>query len=59
LQLVEFGTVMNMTKGKKPKNISKEEREGYLPYVDIQAFEKNIFDNYTDGFKLYPLSRTF
>lgn len=39
-------------KGKKPKNQSKVKTELFkYPYVDIQAFEKNIFESYTDGEK--------
>ncbi len=39
-------------KGKKPKNQSETETEEFkYPYVDIQGFEKKIFDSYTDGVK--------
>jgi type I restriction enzyme S subunit len=39
-------------KGKKPKNQSTIQTDIYkYPYVDIQAFEKKIFDSYTDGEK--------
>jgi type I restriction enzyme S subunit len=54
LQLIEFGSIMNMAKGKKPVNQSPEKRDGFLPYVDIKAFETNTVDNYTDGVKCLP-----
>lgn len=54
MELVEFGSIMNMTKGKKPIHQSKEEHDGFLPYVDIKAFEKNIIENYTDGERCLP-----
>ena len=54
MQLIEFGSIMNMAKGKKPVNQSPEKRDGFLPYVDIKAFETNTVDNYTDGVKCLP-----
>ena len=41
--------LITINKGKKPKIISPEPQNSFLPYVDIKAFEKNIIDNYTDG----------
>lgn len=39
-------------KGKKPKNQSEIQTDEFkYPYVDIQGFEKKIFDSYTDGAK--------
>ncbi|MFQ7291903.1 MAG: hypothetical protein ACLRQ0_06620 [Monoglobales bacterium] len=35
-----------MEKGKKPKKQSNEMADGFLPYVDIKAFEKGIVDRY-------------
>lgn len=35
-----------MEKGKKPKKQNKETADGFLPYVDIKAFEKGIVDSY-------------
>ena len=35
-----------MEKGKKPKAQSSTQHDGYLPYVDIKAFEQGIIDNY-------------
>ncbi len=51
MELVELGTIFNMVKGKKPVNQSAEEKEGYLPYVDIEAFETGAVKQYTDGEK--------
>jgi len=44
-------TIISLTKGKKPSNIVQKIDAGYLPYVDIKAFETGIVDNYTDGEK--------
>ena len=54
MQLIEFGTIMNMSKGKKPANQSQVKKDGYMPYVDIKAFETNTVENYTDGVKCLP-----
>ena len=41
-----------MKKGKKPKLQSKDAIKGYLPYVDIKAFEQGIIDNYASTEKV-------
>lgn len=46
MELVELGSILHMEKGKKPKAQRKDSAEGYLPYVDIKAFEQGIIDNY-------------
>lgn len=46
LNQIELGTILHMEKGKKPKKQSKEKTDGFLPYVDIKAFEKGIVDSY-------------
>lgn len=46
LKQIELGTILHMDKGKKPKKQSKEIEDGFLPYVDIKAFEKGIVDSY-------------
>jgi len=46
LELTELGSILHMEKGKKPLAQSKEPADGYLPYVDIKAFEQGIIDNY-------------
>jgi len=32
-------------KGKKPKSLISKNEKGYVPYIDIKAFEKMIFNN--------------
>lgn len=54
MELIEFGSIMSMTKGKKPRKQSKECTTGYFPYVDIKAFETGVIENYTDGEKCLP-----
>ena len=51
---VKVSDIITICKGKKPKTISKEPQEGYMPYVDIKAFEQKIVDNYTNGEKCLP-----
>lgn len=51
---IDFGTIMTLVKGKKPRQLFKEAQEGALPYVDIKAFELNEVQNYTDGVKCVP-----
>lgn len=51
MRVVELGTILEIVKGKKPVNQSKEHKEGYLPYVDIDAFENGAINHYTDGVK--------
>ena len=43
---IELGTILHMEKGKKPKKQSDKMADGFLPYVDIKAFEKGIVDSY-------------
>ena len=54
MSLIEFGTIMNLTKGKKPKNQFGEYKAGLMPYVDIKAFETGKIESYTDGEKCLP-----
>lgn len=35
-------------KGSKPKKLYISMQEGYVPYIDIKAFEKNILEQYTE-----------
>ena len=46
MKQIELGTILHMEKGKKPKKQSKGIEDGFLPYVDIKAFEKGIVDSY-------------
>jgi len=48
-KLLPLGDAVTSEKGKKPKNIIKREKIGYLPYVDIKAFEKRKFTKWSDG----------
>ncbi len=41
-----LGEILHIQKGKKPQSQSNTATDGYLPYVDIKAFEKGIVDNY-------------
>ena len=41
--------IILLQKGKKPKKQSPNKHKGYIPYVDIRAFEQGIIDSYTDG----------
>lgn len=45
-ELIKLGTILHMEKGKKPIAQAKDPLEGYLPYVDIKAFEHGIVNNY-------------
>lgn len=54
MSLIEFGTIMNLAKGKKPKNQFGEYKAGLMPYVDIKAFETGRIESYTDGEKCLP-----
>lgn len=49
IKFLPLGNVAFSEKGKKPKKTIKGERAGFLPYIDIKAFEKGVFENYTDG----------
>lgn len=54
MKLVELGTVLEMVKGKKPITQSDKQADGYLPYVDIEAFENGTIRHYTNGVKCTP-----
>lgn len=41
-----LGEILHIQKGKKPQSQSNTATDGYLPYVDIKAFEKGIVENY-------------
>lgn len=46
--------VISIKKGKKPKIQSEWQQQGYMPYVDIAAFETGHVRMYTDGEKCLP-----
>ncbi len=49
---VELKEVCLSSKGKKPNVLENKYSENiHLPYINIKAFEKGIFDEYTDGVK--------
>lgn len=49
---VELKEVCLSSKGKKPNVLeNKYSENAHLPYINIKAFEKGIFDEYTDGVK--------
>ena len=54
MQLVELGTILQMDKGKTPVTQSTEAKAGYMPYVDIEAFETGVVKQYTSGEKCVP-----
>lgn len=50
--LKTLGEVAKSTKGKKPINLSETQTDFFsMPYIDIKAFEKKIFREFTDGEK--------
>lgn len=54
MELIELGSILEMTKGKKPIKCVDSQQEGYLPYVDIEAFEEHNYKQFTDGEKCLP-----
>ena len=46
MEKILLGSILHMTKGKKPKEQAVKQEADFLPYVDIKAFEKRIIDNY-------------
>jgi|LSQX01.3.fsa_nt_gb type I restriction enzyme S subunit len=46
LDLVEFGSIMSMVKGKKPIAQSNNKQDGFVPYINIKAFEKGEIEQY-------------
>ena len=46
MERVLLGNILHMEKGRKPIKQNKEPQVGFLPYVDIKAFERGIVDNY-------------
>ena len=51
-QIKKLGEVCKYNKGKKPKKLVSEKQDNIaIPYINIKAFEKGVFDEYTDGNK--------
>lgn len=44
----ELSSVVIYGKGKKPKSLITEEKKGFVPYINIKAFEQGIIDEYAD-----------
>ncbi len=51
MNLIEFGSIAHIKKGKKPLRQIDHPQDGYLPYVDIEAFETGNIKAYADGEK--------
>lgn len=49
--IVKLGEIAFVKKGKRPPILVEEKIDGYIPYLDIEAFEKRILKQYTDGEK--------
>ena len=54
MKLIELGSILEMTKGKKPISTCVDRKESFLPYVDIDVFENHKIKQYTDGVKCVP-----
>lgn len=54
MALIELGSILHFEKGKKPISQSDSPADGFLPYVDIEAFETGKIKQYTDGIKCTP-----
>lgn len=54
MALVELGSILHFEKGKKPISQSDSPADGFLPYVDIEAFETGKIKQYTAGTKCTP-----
>jgi len=54
MELTEFGSIAHIKKGKKPLRQVKKPQDGFMPYVDIEAFETGNIKAYTDGEKCLP-----
>ncbi len=47
--IVELEKLVQSQKGKKPNRFSDQPKEGFLPYIDIRAFEKNEIRRYAES----------
>ena len=49
-QVKKLGEVCTYSKGKKPSLLKQEkDKNCTIPYINIKAFERGLFDEYTDG----------
>lgn len=44
-----LGEILDLIKGKKPRNLGQKSATLKIPYINIEAFEKKLFEQYTDG----------
>ena len=51
MSLITFGAISHIQKGKKPLKQINTPADGYLPYVDIEAFETGNIKAYANGEK--------
>jgi type I restriction enzyme S subunit len=52
LSVKKLSEICTYSKGKKPQVLVKETKKGCaIPYINIKAFEKGIFAEYTNGEK--------
>jgi len=57
MNLIEFGTISHIQKGKKPLKQVNTPTNGYLPYVDIEAFETGNIKAYANDEKCLPCKK--
>lgn len=46
---VSLGEILSIVKGKKPDKLGAKDEFLTIPYVNITAFEKKVFNQFTDG----------
>ncbi len=54
MNISTLNNIITIKKGKKPKTQSEQPQQGFMPYVDIAAFETGQVKMYTDGEKCLP-----
>ena len=54
MEQIEFGRIAHIRKGKKPIRQIDHAQDGYMPYIDIEAFETGKVKAYADGEKCLP-----
>ncbi|MBV6504892.1 MAG: Type-1 restriction enzyme EcoKI specificity protein [Syntrophorhabdaceae bacterium] len=47
-EFAQLQKIVEHKKGKKPKHLTEAPTKGYIPYIDIKAFEKKEIDRYAD-----------
>ncbi|MEO0123201.1 MAG: restriction endonuclease subunit S [candidate division WOR-3 bacterium] len=46
---IRLEDILDFIKGKKPKNLGPKDDSRKIPYINIDAFENKVFEQYTDG----------